>query len=835
MTGQHRLVQDAQNRSAPIFVVVATGAISLINYSFSLLLLYIFSTRQYGVVASASALLLVFGSIAGASAPWVLAREVAISADDPGRRQRALAFSTFVALGQAAIAALACTLIVASYADWQTTLTASGSATVIFLAAAAVGYLQGIERFSLIYCLRAGEVIVKVSTAIALVKLGMGTWGALSGFAFGALLVLIGAFYYMRDDVLLTWRSRSRSWVRRVITDRRLWSLATGIIGIQAGTAIIVGLDLTIASVVLSGQHQLATYQVAQILGRVPFYVASALAVIVFPRMARLRNQDTTVMCSLHVWVRICGAATIIVATLPFTIITYILPVRYGDAQGLLPWAAMTGFSLGGINLVTTYWQATNRCKRTTWLLFFICIISGILDTYSLHGGHVLYLAWAAAATSTAGLLGLLAQVRHDWPMAFRGLLRQFAIVAIPGAALLYVRDSPVAWMAVALIAVGLPALRGLRLYGLSLVTSERPRVLHLAFEDPLRPGAGGGSVRTFEIDRRLALSFHVTVVAARYPGSKTRLQDGVRYVHIGLPWGQKLSLLSYFVTLPWALLRYSGDLVVEDFAAPFSSVAVPWMTSRPVVGVVQWLFAEEKASEYGLPFHLIERVGLSSHRHLVAVSDDLGAELRRRNPKAQVSVISNGLPEEAFMNRDLPRKNILYLGRLDIAQKGLDILVQAFASIADHTDRTLTIAGSGPDEERIRSFVRSFGLDNRVAFIGQVAPEHRFDLLASAELVAMPSRYETFGMVAAESLAVGTPVVGFNIPCLRSLVPASSGILVSAFDTREFASAMFHVLNDPQLRFRLGNSGKMTVRHLQWDGLAATQQELYSNILVAS
>jgi glycosyltransferase involved in cell wall biosynthesis len=286
---------------------------------------------------------------------------------------------------------------------------------------------------------------------------------------------------------------------------------------------------------------------------------------------------------------------------------------------------------------------------------------------------------------------------------------------------------------------------------------------------------------------------------------------------------------------LPWALIRYPSELVIEDFAAPFSSVAVPWLTSRPVIGVVQWLFAQQKASEYRLPFHLVERVGVASHRHLVAVSEDLAAELRGRNPRAQVSVIQNGLPDEAFLTRDQPRSNILYLGRLEIAQKGIDLLVQAFARVANSTSCRLTIAGSGPDEARVRELAASLGVGDRLLFLGRVPPSDRFDLLASAEVVAMPSRYETFGMVAAEALAVGTPVVAFDIPCLRSILSPESGILVPAFDTDAFAAALVRVLDDEQLKSRLGNVGRATVHHLRWDGIASLQETLYSDVLMAA
>lgn len=510
---------------------------------------------------------------------------------------------------------------------------------------------------------------------------------------------------------------------------------------------------------------------------------ASVLAPrIIFRRLARLSHRSLPAL-SLRLWIRVGGAASVIVATLPVDVVNDSTALGSGGHGGLLPWIALGGFALGAVNLGTA----------------------------------------------------LLRYAGQDLKKAFPGSGRQSAMVLIPGLALLLLRGNPLAWLVAALAGEVVPALRSLQLYGLSLVNAERPRVLHLAFEDPRRPGSGGGSVRTLEIDRRLAGAFQITAVCARYRGSKPRVEDGVYYVHVGIPWSQKLSFLTYFACLPWALLRYPGELVVEDFAAPFSSVAVPWLTSRPVVGSVQWLFARQKKEEYGLPFHLVEQVGLSSHRNLVAVSEDLAAELRGRNRKAKVRVIENALPEEAFMERTRPRRDILFLGRLEITQKGIDLLVESFASIADQTNRVLVIAGSGPDEHKIRGLVDARKIAGRVKFLGNIPLEDRFDLLASAEVVAMPSRYETFGMVAAEALAVKTPVVAFDIACLRSVVSTTGGILVPALDTAAFGAALLRVLGDEDLKLELGRSGNESVSHLRWDRMAEAQLELYSSIIVSN
>jgi glycosyltransferase involved in cell wall biosynthesis len=311
-------------------------------------------------------------------------------------------------------------------------------------------------------------------------------------------------------------------------------------------------------------------------------------------------------------------------------------------------------------------------------------------------------------------------------------------------------------------------------------------------------------------------------------------VEDGVRYVHAGVGrLGRTVSFLSYFLSVPVALMVFPSDIVVEDFAAPFSSIAVPWLTRRPVIGVVQWLFAREKATQYRVPFHLVERLGVQSHTDLIAVSDDLAGELRERNALAEVTVISNGLDEDAFTPRSFHRSNSLYLGRLELAQKGLDLLIDAFAAVAADTDTDLLVGGDGPDEAALRALVEERGLSSRVKFIGRVASEDRFDVLASADVVVMPSRYETYGLVAAEALAVATPVVAFTIPCLRNVVDdGRTGVLVDAFDVAAFAEGWRGLLHDPSRRRSLGEAGPDTVAGLHWDLLAPSQGEVYRKVL---
>lgn len=361
---------------------------------------------------------------------------------------------------------------------------------------------------------------------------------------------------------------------------------------------------------------------------------------------------------------------------------------------------------------------------------------------------------------------------------------------------------------------------------------NARLRILHLGYEDPRKPGAGGGSVRTHEINKRLAHDFEIVVACVRFPGCEQYVQDGVRYVHIGAGTSRNLSAATYFAAQWGAVRRFAPDLVVEDFGAPISTWGLPRMTSVPVVGIVQWLFASEKSGQYHLPFDRVERYGLAAHRTLIAVSDDLGSRLRALNPRATVHVVPNALPPQAFATtHDGAREGIRYLGRIEDAQKGLSLLLRAYASAVRAPGgiaQDVLIAGEGPDRRSLEALAADLGIADRVSFIGPVAPVDRFAWLASADLVAMPSRYETFGMVAAESMATHTPVVAFDIDCLRNLVRNDNGRRVPAFDVEAYAAALRELGGDAALRSSLGRRGAAAVAHLTWDNAAEHQCRVY-------
>jgi glycosyltransferase involved in cell wall biosynthesis len=356
----------------------------------------------------------------------------------------------------------------------------------------------------------------------------------------------------------------------------------------------------------------------------------------------------------------------------------------------------------------------------------------------------------------------------------------------------------------------------------------RRISVLHLAFEDHRRPGSGGGAYRTHEIARRLARRHEVTVVTTTWRGAQDRTEDGVRYVHVGLAGGYLIEVLSYFLCLPFVLRRLPADVVVEDFAAPMSSALVPlYERRRPVVALVQWLNAEEKSAQYHLPQHLVQRWGVRLHERFIAVSEDIASRLRAANPSAEVTVVPNGVDREAFDIVEPKGNDVVYLGRIEVAQKGLDLLVQAVERVRGQLPGRVLLVGDGPDRTAVEAMIRRAGLEDVMVLVGRRSGTDRLRLLSAARLTVMPSRFETFGIVAVESLAVGTPVLAFDIDCLRAVVPEGTGRLVPAFDVAALSDALVEMAGDVDGAVAAGRRGRDFARRFDWDLVAAQQETL--------
>ncbi len=150
---------------------------------------------------------------------------------------------------------------------------------------------------------------------------------------------------------------------------------------------------------------------------------------------------------------------------------------------------------------------------------------------------------------------------------------------------------------------------------------------------------------------------------------------------------------------------------------------------------------------------------------------------------------------------------------RLTLPDKGLDHLITALGEI--RTPFRAVIAGQGPAETWLRAKTRAEGLGDRVHFTGWLDSGGVETLYARADLVVCPSVWdEPFGLVGIEAMAHAKPVVAFRVGGIPEwLEDGVTGFLVPRKDTSAMAAAIERLLQDPPLRERLGQAGRVTVR----------------------
>jgi D-inositol-3-phosphate glycosyltransferase len=181
----------------------------------------------------------------------------------------------------------------------------------------------------------------------------------------------------------------------------------------------------------------------------------------------------------------------------------------------------------------------------------------------------------------------------------------------------------------------------------------------------------------------------------------------------------------------------------------------------------------------------------------------------------------------------------LLYVGRIQ-PTKGPDVAVEAFGAVAGRlADARLLIVGGpsggrGESElDRLKSRVSELGLAASVRFMGPVPHGLVADLYRAADLVLAPSRSETFGLVAAEAQACGTPVVAARIGGLTYVIKnGETGVLIDGWDPVDYAEAALRVLSAPDLAAEMGRAGVAWARAFSWEATARRFLELYGGML---
>ena len=208
------------------------------------------------------------------------------------------------------------------------------------------------------------------------------------------------------------------------------------------------------------------------------------------------------------------------------------------------------------------------------------------------------------------------------------------------------------------------------------------------------------------------------------------------------------------------------------------------------------------------------ERSTLASARHVVATSTAIARLLAADYgvPPDRLSVVQPGTDKVAARVRENAGEVVLLAVGAVIPRKGYDVLVTALARLA-HLRWRLVIAGDGgrsPDTlRRLEAEITALDLADRITMLGAVSSEQLASLYQRCDLFVLPSRFEGYGMVFAEAIAHGLPVVGTTAGAIPQTVPDAAGVLVPPDDVEALAEALRRLIEDPAERERLAAAAR--------------------------
>ena len=218
------------------------------------------------------------------------------------------------------------------------------------------------------------------------------------------------------------------------------------------------------------------------------------------------------------------------------------------------------------------------------------------------------------------------------------------------------------------------------------------------------------------------------------------------------------------------------------------------------------------------------------------------------------VSVVSPGVNLTMFTagsGKKVARKNlqlpddaliISFVGRIQ-PHKGPEVLIRAIAEMVRHSPLlrpklvTQIVGGASgansSEVERMKDLVQWLGINDVVRFAPPVEREELPDCYRASDLVCVPSYSESFGLVALEAQACGTPVVASAVGGLRTAVADGiSGVLVDGHDPRAWSSVLARLLQEPHRRVLLSMGALEHASHFGWDATSRGTLDIYDRVI---
>ncbi len=276
--------------------------------------------------------------------------------------------------------------------------------------------------------------------------------------------------------------------------------------------------------------------------------------------------------------------------------------------------------------------------------------------------------------------------------------------------------------------------------------------------------------------------------------------------------------------------------LHVHEPAVPSLSLLACWVASGPIVATVHTAMRKSRVLLATQP---VLRSALEKIDGRIAVSEAARSTFVEHLGGDAV-LIPNGVATRRYLHADpldgWPGEGgaIGFLGRMDEPRKGLAVLLRAFELLAPgRPGLRLLIAGHGDIDEQRRSLPAE--LRDRAVFLGEVSEEDKVRVLHSVDVFCSPNTGgESFGIVTAEAMAAGLPIVASDIPAFRDVLrDGQAGELFVTGDADDLARVAARLLDDPARRAELSVAALDAVADYDWGTVARNVLSVYETVVL--
>ena len=401
--------------------------------------------------------------------------------------------------------------------------------------------------------------------------------------------------------------------------------------------------------------------------------------------------------------------------------------------------------------------------------------------------------------------------------------------------------------------------------------STHRPRVLVLTstfprWENDTEPAF------IFELSRRLTVSFDVTVLSPRTPGSKRKENMAglrvIRFPYFFSQW-EKLAMHgggilnqlktnpAYYLMVPFFLLGQLLAIIRLVRNEHFDLIHAHWLIPQGFIAALgMWIAGKNVpllCTSHGGDLFALKGKGLQRLKRRIMDKSAALTVVSKAMKKTvvdmgdapdKVEVIPMGVDLKGLFTPDpgVQRKTdeLLFVGRL-VEVKGLQILLDAMPKVlAKHPGIRLVVAGAGPLESELRASAAKLNMTDCVDFLGMVPQLKLPSLYQQATLAVFPfivtksGVQEGFGLVVVEAMGCCCPVIAGDLPAIQdTVVHEENGLIFPSGNAQVLADSILKLLDDPEFRARLAGEGrKSVVQNFDWEIIAGKYSHIYQELI---